>query len=87
MRTGTVILRAEALRPRTDFLDSPSRACLGMNTDLFYDPGTINEAKKVCATCTLRMECLDYAMANDELGVWGGTTQRERNRLRQRWAA
>lgn len=42
-------------------------------------------AKKVCRNCTVRAECLEYALANDErFGVWGGMTERERAALRKR---
>ncbi|MBA3289173.1 MAG: WhiB family transcriptional regulator [Acidimicrobiia bacterium] len=39
-------------------------------------------AKSVCAACTVRAECLAYAIAADErYGVWGGLTQDERRLL------
>lgn len=46
-------------------------------------------AKDICARCTVRPECLEYALANsDKHGVWGGTSERQRRRLRtQRSAA
>jgi WhiB family redox-sensing transcriptional regulator len=43
-------------------------------------------AKAVCAACLVRAECLDFAMRRDDLGshgVWGGTSPRERARLRR----
>ena len=40
---------------------------------------TAAAARRVCATCTVRPECLNYARADtDTAGVWGGTTERER---------
>ena len=43
------------------------------------------EAKSICATCPVIDECLNYALANNErLGVWGGTCERERRRIRSR---
>lgn len=63
----------------------------------------MNEAKRVCRRCPVRAvdmkgapggtgECLEYAMANGErFGVWGGLSERERRKLKQRrretWSA
>lgn len=42
------------------------------------------EAKRVCLGCDVRGQCLDYALAHDErFGVWGGLSERERQRLRR----
>lgn len=41
-------------------------------------------AKRVCAGCPVRSECLEWALERNEyFGVWGGTSERERNRLRK----
>ena len=46
--------------------------------------GSTREAKKVCLSCDVRGECLDYALANDErFGIWGGLSERERRRLKK----
>lgn len=62
-------------------------ACRDADPDLFFpergSPG--DSAKRVCVTCPVRIECLEYALANSErYGVWGGLTERERTRLRRR---
>ena len=60
--------------------------CAQVDPDLFYpETGAPNrDAKQVCAGCNVRAECLAYALANRErFGVWGGTTERERRRLRR----
>jgi WhiB family redox-sensing transcriptional regulator len=69
-------------------------ACQGYGSDLFFEPD--NElrvvrarreqaAKKVCAECPVRSECLNFAESGPEVfGVWGGTTQRERAIRRRR---
>ena len=47
--------------------------------------GSTREAKKVCLTCEVRDECLEYALMNDErFGIWGGLSERERRKLKKR---
>ena len=47
--------------------------------------GSTREAKRVCLSCEVRSECLDYALNNDErFGIWGGLSERERRRLKKR---
>jgi WhiB family redox-sensing transcriptional regulator len=44
--------------------------------------GSVATAKRICATCDVRQDCLDYALTNGEkYGIWGGATVRERRRL------
>ncbi len=38
-----------------------------------------DEAKRICATCLVRAECLEYALDTKEpYGIWGGLTELER---------
>jgi WhiB family redox-sensing transcriptional regulator len=70
-------------------------ACRDVNPTLFFPVGAsgyavnqIDTAKKVCQTCVVRDECLDFALhANQEAGVWGGTSEDERRKLRRQWLA
>lgn len=63
--------------------------CRGMDADLFHpDKGqNPNEARAVCDGCVVRDECLTWALDNqtghNDYGVWGGTTPRERRRIRK----
>ena len=42
-------------------------------------------ARAVCAICPVSGECLEYAMGNNEQhGIWGGTTGRQRRRIKAR---
>ncbi len=42
-------------------------------------------AKKICAACDVRADCLEYALKHDEhFGVWGGLSERERRKLTRR---
>ena len=60
--------------------------CVGEDPEAFFpshgDPGT--GARQVCAACRVRDECLSYATAADELGIWGGLNQQERRNLKRR---
>ncbi|CAN5601145.1 hypothetical protein BH24ACT5_BH24ACT5_17330 [soil metagenome] len=60
-------------------------ACRGMPADLFFPQQgqPSDQAKAVCAGCPVRTECLNYALTHYELfGIWGGTSQKQRRRLR-----
>jgi WhiB family redox-sensing transcriptional regulator len=60
-------------------------ACKGTDTELFYPEvgASIAPAKAVCASCLVRNMCLDFALShNEKFGVWGGTSERQRRRLR-----
>ncbi len=60
--------------------------CLGVDPDLFFPErgASTREAKEVCRGCVVRVECLEYALANGEkFGIWGGLSERERRRIRR----
>ena len=41
-------------------------------------------AKEICGRCPVKLDCLAWALENNEReGVWGGTTPKERQRLRK----
>lgn len=63
-------------------------ACVGTDVQSFYPEsadgkGASRTPKKVCRNCDVVDVCLAWALANDERGIWGGTTDRERNRMRR----
>jgi hypothetical protein len=41
------------------------------------------EAKAICAECPYKARCLEYALVNHEIGIWGGTTDRQRSLIRR----
>lgn len=68
-----------------------SAACQGADPELFFPVSAVGRgesdvarAKAVCAGCRVRRQCLQFALATRQLhGVWGGTTEEERQpRLR-----
>ena len=47
--------------------------------------GSTRDAKRICAGCDVKQQCLEYALANDErFGIWGGLSERERRKLKKR---
>jgi WhiB family redox-sensing transcriptional regulator len=70
-------------------------ACRNTEPDLFFPVGTtgtaieqIEAAKRVCRSCEGIEPCLEFALTtNQESGVWGGTSEEERRKLRKAWLA
>jgi len=70
-------------------------SCRDTNPDLFFPVGTtgpaieqIEQAKAVCRECPSQAPCLEFAlMTNQDSGVWGGTSEEERRKLRKAWLA
>jgi WhiB family transcriptional regulator, redox-sensing transcriptional regulator len=66
-------------------------ACAHMDTLIFFPvgetgpvTGQVELAKKICASCPVREQCLEFAIAtiqND--GIWGGTTEDERRLIKR----
>lgn len=64
-------------------------ACRGPESSVFFPP-TVPErrderesrearAKAICAECSVREECLDFALRiREPHGIWGGLTEAER---------
>ena len=67
--------------------------CQYADPESFYPDkgGSSADAKAVCMACSVRVACLEYALARDErFGIWGGLSERQRRnitRSRRRAAA
>jgi WhiB family transcriptional regulator, redox-sensing transcriptional regulator len=69
--------------------------CRDTNPDLFFPVGTtgqalvqIDQAKQVCRACPVQADCLEFALStNQDSGIWGGTSEEERRKLRRAWVA
>lgn len=67
--------------------------CRDTDPDLFFPVGTtgpaleqIATAKSVCDACPVTEPCLEFALlTNQDSGIWGGTSEDERRRLRKTW--
>jgi WhiB family redox-sensing transcriptional regulator len=61
--------------------------CAQTDPEAFFPEkgGSTRDAKRICASCEVRSECLEYALSNDErFGIWGGLSERERRKLKRR---
>ncbi|MGC5249567.1 WhiB family transcriptional regulator [Gordonia sp. DT219] len=59
--------------------------CTQIDGDLFFPEVETRwaEARKVCAMCPVREQCLEWALGQEfSHGIVGGTSARERNRIR-----
>jgi len=73
-------------------LDWIQRAlCRDVDPDIFFPVGTsgpaleqAQRAKAICASCKVRAQCLDWALATgQDSGVWGGMDEEERREIRR----
>lgn len=69
--------------------------CRGLPGDWFVETRLMDEgnndmrvrhgiAKKVCAVCVVKSECLEYAIEGKEDGIWGGTNRRQRVKIERK---
>jgi len=69
-------------------------ACKGEPVDLFFpqdragrpahrQPDKTKPARQICTTCGVQAECLEYALRHNTVGIWAGTDERERYRMRK----
>ena len=61
--------------------------CAQTDPEAFFPEkgGSTRDAKRICESCDVRQQCLEYALENDErFGIWGGLSERERRKLKKR---
>lgn len=59
--------------------------CKGLPPAWFFPEQrqSAGQARAICHECPCQLECLSWALAHPGLrGIWGGTTERERQRIR-----
>jgi WhiB family redox-sensing transcriptional regulator len=74
------------MKPYVDNLTSQwmeEGICNYENRKLFYSLliREQREAVKICQQCPIIDKCREYAIKNNEIGVWGGTTEKQRRKL------
>ena len=56
-----------------------------MHTNFFDFDGNEDLARKLCADCVVREECLEYALStNQSAGIWGGLDAGERLKAKRK---
>lgn len=70
-----------------DFWSKGAALC-SADPDTFFPEGRgapyrEKEVAKLCKGCPYLIECRQFAIENDEWGVWGGTTREERKVMRK----
>jgi WhiB family transcriptional regulator, redox-sensing transcriptional regulator len=61
--------------------------CAETDPEAFFPEkgGSTREAKKICAQCDVKAQCLEFALSIDaRFGIWGGLSERERRKLKKR---
>jgi len=65
--------------------------CAEIGMDAFFPEVTdtnrqrvVIVAKRVCGSCIHQTECAEWAIANEQHGIWGGLTPMERRTIRIR---
>lgn len=61
-------------------------ACKGESPQVFFfeDTSPNHQARRMCVTCPVRIDCLEYATEFEkDWGIWGGVTARVRLTLRR----
>lgn len=60
--------------------------CRGISSEVFFPAAGEDTtlAESICGDCSVRLQCLNYALNNGEhFGIWGGLGTRERRRYRR----
>jgi len=68
-----------------DFSWHKKAACRDLSTDIFfpnnYNDSSIKEAKQICSSCPVKVECFQDAISNNVYGIWAGTTEHQRRNI------
>jgi WhiB family redox-sensing transcriptional regulator len=72
-------------------------SCRGPQAEIFFPPSHAerkeeklqreDRAKSICRSCSVRVDCLDYALRiHEPHGIWGGLNETERKQMSERRA-
>lgn len=77
------------------FPDLSIGLCREIGVELFYPEEkeygargnggeTYTFARTICSACTVRIQCLEWALHHEDHGMWGGTSPTERRVIRRK---
>jgi hypothetical protein len=66
-----------------------SQSCASIPSEMYFSTGdaeydTRLELLKICESCKFLDECREWAIVNEEFGIWGGTTGLTRSIARKK---
>lgn len=83
------VIESTSIEPQDDPADDwmSEAACKGLNHLFFPSPAERPQARErreatarlVCASCSVRTPCREFARVNHEYGFWGGESEDERH--------
>lgn len=81
----------EPVQAEEDLTWQDAARCAEVDPEAFFPEkgGSTRPAKRICMACEVRAECLEYALEHEDVarfGIWGGTSERERRRLKRKVA-
>ncbi len=58
--------------------------CRDVDVNLFFpeDGESSAMAEEICSACDVRNDCLDRALSEPALGIWGGRSEKQRVKIR-----
>jgi len=73
-----------------DYPDFSQARCREVGTEFFFteednerDTSVYSLGKTICSGCSVRQQCLEWAVKHEAHGLWGGMTPRERMMIRR----
>lgn len=68
-----------------DFSWHQRAACKDLSADIFfpvnYNTSSLKEAKQICSSCPVKVECFQDAISSNVYGIWAGTTEYQRRNI------
>ena len=85
-RPGTETGGGTILDPDGDLAWQALAVCPQTDPEAFFPENGASDAdaKRVCWSCDVREQCLEYALKHDQrFGIWGGLGERERRKIKK----